>query len=185
MHSFPIDRRWGAARAQSGLDWRWLSLPLLSELPPLRRCAMHIVQCAMHRGVRMTSWCAHAPDTTSVQVHPSGGFLAVSNHGLPPGVTEGVSGSVAIISIHESSGALLKQTCWVPHTIDANDPSLGQPGRTDWTTHAHSANWSVCGKWLFGTLNSPLLWCRMSSELNQSYVAACGGMQFAKRGSIG
>jgi 6-phosphogluconolactonase len=82
-------------------------------------------------------------------VHPSGRFIAVANHGLPPGSElDAVSGSVAVISIADD-GNVMEQTCWVPHLNETDPTLLSDPRRADWTSHAHSANFDSTGRWLF------------------------------------
>ena len=85
-------------------------------------------------------------------LHPSGRFIAVSNHGLPPKpppeLEGSVSGSVAIIAL-TPNGDVERQSCWLPTPTETDSALLSDPARTDWTTHAHSANWDRSGTWLF------------------------------------
>ena len=80
-------------------------------------------------------------------VHPRCGYLAATNHGQDFGGNAG--GSVAVISLDAASGDVVAQTDHVVHEQPTDAALLADPAREDWTPHAHSANWSLCGRFLF------------------------------------
>jgi 6-phosphogluconolactonase len=92
--------------------------------------------------------CTDGGSACHCSVHKSGRFLAVAHHGLPPQVDRGLSGSVAILSL-AADGTPLERVEFVPHHTETDPALLAHPGRKDWTTHAHSANFDISGKWLF------------------------------------
>ena len=85
-------------------------------------------------------------------LHPTLPFLACANHGLVPGDTSGaISGSTALISLDENTGNVVALVDWIPH-LDETDPRvLADPRRNvqNYNSHAHSANWSPTGRFLF------------------------------------
>ena len=78
-------------------------------------------------------------------VHPRLRYIAAANHGQDFGGTAG--GSVAVLSVCPTSGDLLEQTDFILH--ESPSPDARPAGRDNWTPHAHSANWSPCGRFLF------------------------------------
>ncbi len=81
-------------------------------------------------------------------VHQSGKWVAVAHHGLPPGYTDGLSGAVAIVKLAHD-GTPLERVAFVEHRTETDKRLLRDPRRSDWTSHAHSANFDVTGQWLF------------------------------------
>ncbi len=84
-------------------------------------------------------------------VHPSGKYLAVANHGLLIGDFSGApSGGVAIIALNPTTGELQHRTDLAVHPNAPQNPADGtHPDRSDWTSHTHSCNWAMSGRWLF------------------------------------
>ena len=84
-------------------------------------------------------------------LHPRLGHLAVANHGLPqnaPPNCPATSGSVGVVAL-DAEGTATSLVDVKVHPLESDARLRAHPGRTDWTTHAHSANWSPSGKWLF------------------------------------
>lgn len=80
-------------------------------------------------------------------VHPKGHYIGVTNHGQDFGGT--AFGSTAVLSVDPATGELLEQVDFVAHEETTDPELLANPAREDWTPHAHSANWSPCGGFLF------------------------------------
>jgi hypothetical protein len=55
---------------------------------------------------------------------------------------------VAIVKLAED-GTPLERVAFVEHPTETDATLLRDPGRTDWTSHAHSANFDATGQWLF------------------------------------
>lgn len=97
---------------------------------------------------RLSSVSTGGGSAAHAAVHHSGKWLAVAHHGLPPTHTVGKSGSVAIVSL-AADGTPLEQVALVIHPTETDPKLLADPGRSDWTSHAHSVNYDSTGKWLF------------------------------------
>jgi 6-phosphogluconolactonase len=88
-----------------------------------------------------------------LSVSPDGCWIGATNHAPDPDVEnvpeENKCGSVALISLDPATGDVVELAHHIVHAPPTDPAVLSHPNRDDHTPHAHSANWSPSGSYLF------------------------------------
>ena len=102
---------------------------------------------------RMSRVMTNGGSCCHLSISPDGRWMGATNHAPDPDVenvpSANKNGSVALISLDPATGDVLKLAHHILHHPPADPETLNHADRDDHTPHAHSANWSPSGRYLF------------------------------------